>query len=142
MQRIYTAVMYRPISPQHDWRSEKVQHLGDVEFYSDGKSAWLITNVWDEVEPCFFQEVFVQTDPVSGLWSRVGAYFSDDEPARKEICSSIEGERISSEIGSLRLPVPIRPDAHNRTIEMAVHARAAHSAPKWLGKLAKVLRPL
>ncbi|GAA5226238.1 hypothetical protein GCM10025778_07690 [Paeniglutamicibacter antarcticus] len=118
-----------------------MQRLGDLELYSDGKNAWLVTNIWDEVESCFFQELFVRTDPVSEPWSRVGAYFIDDEPARKEICSSIAGKPISSKIGNLSLPVPIRPVTHNRTIDIAVHARAARSAPKWLGKLSKMLSP-
>lgn len=118
-----------------------MKRLDNVEIYHADTRGWIVSNVWDEAENFFFQEVFVKTDPSDAGWSRVGAYFIDDAEEEVRVRSSIKGERRLTEIGSGVLPAPVRPDTHDRTVDMAVHLHAARSAPKWLGKLSNVLRP-
>lgn len=119
-----------------------MKRLDNIDVYRIDKREWIVSNVWDEAENSFFQEVFVTTGSKDAGWSRVGAFFIDDDAAETAVRSSIEGERRSTEIGSLVLPAPVRPDTHDRTVEMTVHSHAARSAPKWLGKFPKALRPL
>lgn len=118
-----------------------MKRLNDIEVYRTDKREWIVSNVWDEAEDFFFQEVFVTADSKEAGWSRVGAYFIDDDAAEAKVCSAIEGERKSTELGSLVLPSPVRPDTHDRTVETTVHSGASRSAPKWLGLLSKALHP-
>lgn len=118
-----------------------MKRLNNIEVYRTDKREWIVSNVLDEAEDFFFQEVFVTTNSEDAGWSRVGAYYIDDDAAEARVCSGIEGERRSVDIGSLVLPAPVLPDTHDRTVEMVRHSRASRSAPKWLGMLSNALRP-
>lgn len=103
-----------------------MKRLDDYILYADGDPQWLLSNVWDEPERCFFLEVFSRPDE-NHAWERAGAYYIDDAANEKDWFARFHGSRQEFSSGDHGLPDPARPLEHVRDGNMAIHHNAARS---------------
>ncbi|WP_417234280.1 hypothetical protein [Arthrobacter sp.] len=103
-----------------------MKRLADYTLYADGDPQWLLSNVWDESEGCFFLEVFSRSDE-DQQWERSGAYYIDDRTTEQAWFAKFRGVRQEFTSEKYTLPAPRQPSEHIRDGDMAVHRRAARS---------------
>lgn len=101
-----------------------MKRLDNYTLYADGDPQWLLSNVWDESEGCFFLEVFSRSDE-NQSWERAGAFYIDDAATQQAWFAKFDDDRQEFTSGEFTLPAPRQPSEHIRDGDMAVHRRAS-----------------